>query len=81
MLINILIILLLDQITYKFLMFRREKLYIEYIILIPANIQNIISSIFVIILIVLNDFLSILNTSNNNPIKTPFTEKIKKIYA
>jgi len=58
-----------------------EKLYIQNIMLIPVNIQNKISSIYVIRFIVLNVFLSILKKSNNNPINIPFNVKIKNKYA
>lgn len=47
----------------------------------PANIQNVISSIDVIILVVLKDFLIILNISNRTPIKTPFMTNITNKYA
>lgn len=58
-----------------------EKLYIQYIMLNPVNIQNMISSIFVIKFIVLKDFLKILKKSNKIPIKIPFKVNIKNKYA
>ena len=58
-----------------------EKLYIQYIMLNPVNIQNMISSTFVIKFIVLKDFLKILKKSNKIPIKIPFKVNIKNKYA
>lgn len=56
------------------------NLNIEYNIISPDIIQKEMSSKEVIISLVLNDFLRILNISNNNPIKNPFNTNIKNKY-
>ena len=57
------------------------NLKIEYKIISVAKIQKIISSIYVIKSVVLNDFLRILNKSNKMEIKKPFNIKIINKYA
>lgn len=52
------------------------NLNIEYNIIEPVIIQKHISSKYVIKSAVLKDFLSILKTSNSNPIKKPFSMNI-----
>ena len=47
----------------------------------PVKIQNIRSSVYVIISDVLKLFLNILNMSNNRPIKIPFIVNIKNRFA
>ena len=58
-----------------------QNLYIEYIIIIPVNIQNKKSCMHVIISLVLYTFLKILKVSNNSPIIAPTREKIIKRFA
>ena len=58
-----------------------NKEYIEYNNNKPVKIQNIRSSVYVIISDVLKLFLNILNMSNNRPIKIPFIVNIKNRFA
>lgn len=53
----------------------------EYNIINAVITQNRISSIYVTILLVLNDFLSILKMSNKIEIKKPFSINIINKYA
>ena len=71
----------IKPINIKSLILPSVNLYMQNIILIPANIQKIMSSIFVIKLIVLNDFLNILKKSKRIPIKIPFIVKTMNKYA
>jgi len=56
------------------------KVNITYKTKMPLKIQNSISSIYVIIFGVLNDFLVILNISNSSPITTPVAKKINRMH-
>lgn len=57
------------------------NLNIVYKIIPPEISQNKTSWIYVIISLVLKDFLNILKISNSMPIKKPFKIKIRNMYA